>query len=245
MNIEPTKLGNLNCIVMDLLPEGKSPDLLVVLCHGFGAPGDDLAGLGPEILRREPGLAEHVRFVFPEAPLSLDSLGMYGGRAWWHLDIAAFNAAIESGNPRILRDDKPEGLTFAQEMLTELVTLASEKWNVPLSRTVLGGFSQGSMVATEVTLRLPESIAGLCVFSGTLINEKEWKELAPAREGLPVLQSHGRQDPILPFVAAELLRDLLTEAKLDVQFIPFAGPHTIPLEALEAFCGMLSTLTTR
>jgi phospholipase/carboxylesterase len=57
-----------------------------------------------------------------------------------------------------------------------------------------------------------------------------------------VLQSHGRQDPILPFSDAGLLRDLLLEAGLSVDFLPFDGPHTISEEALEHLGALLLAL---
>ena len=33
-----TRLGELDCQVVDALPEGATPELVVVLCHGLGAP---------------------------------------------------------------------------------------------------------------------------------------------------------------------------------------------------------------
>jgi len=54
---------------------------VVVLLHGWGAPGDDLVPLGSEI-DAPPG----ARFVFPEAPLPLQ-MGIGDSRAWWMLDI--------------------------------------------------------------------------------------------------------------------------------------------------------------
>ncbi len=82
-----TTLGGLSCRVLQQASPGASLELAVVLCHGFGAPGDDLVSLAPEILRARPELAQKVRFVFPEAPLSLAGQGYGGGRAWWPLDV--------------------------------------------------------------------------------------------------------------------------------------------------------------
>jgi phospholipase/carboxylesterase len=52
------------------------------------------------------------------------------------------------------------------------------------------------------------------------------------RRGLPVLQTHGTQDPLLPYSEAVALRDLLTESGLNVEFLSFDGPHTIPPSTL-------------
>jgi len=229
--------------VFDTLPEGQSPRMIAVCCHGFGAPGTDLVGLGPELAGSDPEIARSVRFVFPEAPVSLDSIGYYGGRAWWHLDLEARMQAIERGQIRDLRNDIPAGLDVASDHLTSLIQELGESHDLPASRFVLAGFSQGAMIATEVALNLPQSPAGLCLFSGTLMNEQNWKRQAAERGPLPVFQSHGRQDPILPFVAAEWLRDLLLAGGIPVEFLPFQGPHTIPREALAGCARMLVRLS--
>jgi phospholipase/carboxylesterase len=56
---------------------------------------------------------------------------------------------------------------------------------------------------------------------------------------LPVLQSHGTFDPILPYAGAEALRKLLQECKLEVEFHRFDGPHTIPYKGLERLAALM------
>jgi len=60
-----------------------------------------------------------------------------------------------------------------------------------------------------------------------------------------VLQSHGLNDPILPYQGAEWLRDLYLEAGFEVDFVPFRGQHTIPFEALHRFASLLGSLIDR
>lgn len=237
--------GGLRCQVFDALPEGAAPQLLVVMCHGFGAPGTDLVGLGPELTAQFPGLANQVRFVFPAAPLSLDDYGFHGGRAWWYLNIEARMQAIARGEIRNLRNDVPEGLSDARDMMLQLVGELLAETSLPPSRLVLGGFSQGGMIATDVALHLPETPGGLVVFSGTLLCEDRWRAAAPDRRGMKIFLSHGRQDPILPFVASEWLRDLFVEAGVAPEFHPFDGPHTIPRDALARVGDMLAGLAER
>jgi phospholipase/carboxylesterase len=119
------------------------------------------------------------------------------------------------------------------------VSALSAATKLPYGRIVLGGFSQGSMVTTDVALRLEEPPAGLCILSGTLIAREEWKAKAANRKGMPVFQGHGRYDDILPFQAAERLHELLTGAGLGVEFVPFDGPHTIAPEELERLAAFL------
>lgn len=238
MRVIDTKIGGLDCRVLDGT-EQAGGDLrgIVVLCHGYGAPGDDLVGLAPEAIRRRPSLAAHVRFVFPAAPLAMD--GPFGGRAWWPLDMEKIQRALESGEMRDLSRDVPEGAVVARRAVHALVDETLRTSGLGMDRIVLGGFSQGAMIATDVTLRLEEAPAALVLFSGTLLMEDEWKKQAAQRRGLKVLQTHGRYDPILGFPMAERLRDLLTENGLDVDFRPFDGPHTISPEGVAAFADLL------
>ena len=69
-------IGNLECRVLDV-EGGSPPELAVVLCHGYGAPGDDLVGLASEVLRLHPELMGRVRFYFPAAPLILQGFGWF------------------------------------------------------------------------------------------------------------------------------------------------------------------------
>jgi phospholipase/carboxylesterase len=176
-----------------------------------------------------------VQFLFPEAPLSLEALGMPDGRAWWPIDMRRLQMAVALGTFHELRNDCPAELPAAREMILGLIRQWSEKTGVPLNHFVLGGFSQGSMLATDVTLQLDENPGGLVIWSGTLLNEDVWRDRASHHKALRVLQSHGTNDQMLPFSAAGTLRDLLKHAGADVEFLPFAGGHEIPHMVLDRF----------
>lgn len=238
MRVIDTRIGGLECRVLDGTEQaGGELRGVVILCHGFGAPADDLVGLAPEVMRLHPELAAHVRFVFPGAPLSLGA--PFGGRAWWPLDLERVQLAMASGALRDLSSEVPEGAAEARRAMLSLVSELSRMTGLGNERFVLGGFSQGAMLATDVTLRLEEGPAALALFSGTLLMEADWKQRAPRRRGLHVLQTHGRQDPLLAFEMAERLRDLLLEAGLEVDFRPFDGPHTISGEGVSAFADLV------
>jgi phospholipase/carboxylesterase len=228
-----TKLGELPCVVVDALAEGERPGLVVVLCHGYGASGEDLVGLVPELMHAEPRLAEAVRFVCPAAPLSLEHLGMDGSRAWFPLPQELLMGQERDWGR--FASEVPPGLPAARRALMSVVAALGQ----PYGSVVLGGFSQGAMMSVDVGLRLEESPAGLCLLSGTLTSEAEWTAKARARPALPVFQGHGRQDPLLPLPTAERLRDVLTGAGLPVEFFPFDGGHTIVTEELERMAAFL------
>lgn len=239
MQVIERTLGELDCRVVDTVADGAAPAVVMVICHGFGAPATDLVPVAADLLRVAPALAGRVRFVFPAAPLSLAEVGMPGGRAWWHLDLQRLTAAIERGEFRDQRAKIPEGLPEARQLLHGLVEEIMQEWDLTADRLVLAGFSQGSMLATDVALRLADPPAALCAWSSTLLCEQQWRELAAARGPLRVLQSHGRSDSILPFAAAEWLRDLFDEAGFAVEFLEFPGDHTIPAEAIQRTASLL------
>lgn len=242
LRTETFEVGKLVCRTVDSMEEGTQPEVAVVLCHGFGAPGTDLVPLATEVLSAIPEIKHKVQFFFPEAPMSLQPYGYGNGRAWWMIDMFALQNAMERGDFRDLESSEPEGLPEARSVLLESLEEIRKMTGLGWNKIVLGGFSQGSMLTTDITLRLPENPAGLVIYSGTLLNREEWTKLAPNRAGLNVVQSHGRQDPILPFTGAEALRDVLTEAGLDVDFLPFPGVHTITSEGLYKLVEMVRGL---
>ncbi len=194
------------------------------------------------MLRRFPQLMETTRFVFPEAPLSLDLFGFYDARAWWHIDVGRYERAMSDGTLEEQLDELPEGLGEARRKLHHVVDTVLQQAGLGTDRLVLAGFSQGAMLATDLSLRLDESPAALGIFSGFPICKSEWITLAERRKGLRVLQSHGTRDPILPFSIASTLPGLLEESGLTVDFQPFDGPHTIPASVVDSFGTLLCSL---
>lgn len=216
------KIAGLDAVVAG---EGDGP--VVVLLHGFGAPGDDLVALW-RVLDVE------TRFVFPAAPLQI--AGEWGGRAWWMIDVMALQMAMMTGQARDLANAVPEGLPEARTQMSAF--LDEIELRMKPSKLILGGFSQGAMLSLDVALHRPGKLDGLVLLSGTLLAESEWVARMPSRKSLPVFQSHGTNDSLLPFSAAERLRDLLTQAGIAVDWVPFRGQHEIPgpvLERLSAF----------
>lgn len=218
---------------------GAPGGVTVILLHGFGAPGDDLVDLAHDL-----GAPSGTRYLFPAAPLEL--AGVYGeARAWWMIDLDARAAQL----PSALAAQVPDGLLAARGLVTALVERALADSEGAL---VLGGFSQGAMLALDTALHLPtaaaERLAGLLLFSGTTINGQAWAErLAQpdAVAGLPVLVSHGHADPLLAFSAAERLRDSLRGAGAAVEWVEFRGGHEIPRVALDGARRVLAAAAER
>jgi phospholipase/carboxylesterase len=198
---------------------------VVVLLHGFGAPGNDLVPLG-----RTTSAPPSTRFVFPEAPIELG--GEYGsGRAWWHIDMMALQLAIARGEFRDRSREVPKGLDSARALVDAMLDDVQRVLAPP--RLIVGGFSQGAMLSLDATLRSDRKVDALLQLSATWMAEEEWLPLLPKRRGLPVLLSHGDADAILPFAMAEKLRGELERAGLAVRWVPFLGGHEIPPVVLD------------
>jgi phospholipase/carboxylesterase len=217
MDVQLLDLGPLRARV--IAPVGPV-ERAIVLLHGFGASGDDLVALAEWI-----DAGEGTAWVFPEAPLELG--GLYGdSRAWWMIDLDSIGRL-----DRDRSEELPDGLVAARAQLIALLDAVRARFG---DRIVLGGFSQGAMLSLDVALHDPRPLDGLILLSGTLLARSEWAPRMAARAGLPVVQSHGRRDQLLPFRAAVALRDLLAGAGLEVTWVEFDGGHEIPPPVLEA-----------
>ncbi len=224
------------CISGGLDGQGSGDGPLIVLLHGFGAPGDDLVALGQYLK-----VPHNVRFLFPSAPLSLD-MGLGDARAWWMLDMERVTQARAQGQWEALSEEIPRGLLPARTQMQEVLTLAMESLSVPSHSLVLGGFSQGAMLSTDLVLHSDLSFAGLALLSGTLIAKQKWLSRLPNRKGLPVFQSHGIDDPILAHSMAQQLRDHIHNAGLPVSWVEFRGGHEIPIQVLDGLSTFLHTV---
>jgi phospholipase/carboxylesterase len=235
MNTFVRQVAGLKCRFINALPDDTLPRMLVVLCHGFGASGDDLVDLAPSLIGSSQRIARNCQFVFPEAPVDLGPLGMPGGRAWWPINMARLAQMNQTKNYEELTRLRPDGMLAASEQLAAAVSDIQQQLEITDSMTVLGGFSQGAMVSTDVALRHQKSPAVLALFSGTLLDRDDWERLANEHNGCVVMQSHGTDDPVLPFAVARQLHELLKQQGFTAEFIEFPGGHTIPLAALQRF----------
>ena len=236
------KIGDLNCVVID---GGPQPHVPVVILHGYGASADDLAPLAMPVIEQLGPAAAAFRFIFPDAPGPLAAMGMPDGRAWWPINMAGMMASIQAGRFSDLHDHTPPGIDDAREAVTKCITAAIQEIAPESDRpmVVLGGFSQGAMLSTDVATRGQiDPPAMLLLMSGTLICQSRWRDGWPRLKQTRIIQSHGTRDPVLPFASAKTLHQELTAAGLDATFLPFDGPHTVGPDMLSAATEGLRTL---
>jgi phospholipase/carboxylesterase len=218
---------------------GSGDGPVVILLHGYGAPGDDLVGLANFLIG-----PVGTRWIFPEAPLPLN-MGYGNARAWWLIDMARLEADRAAGRVRDLSSEVPRGLPQAREALEKWLSVLPSALSVDYRRTLIGGFSQGAMLTCDLVMRTAFPFAGLIQLSGSLLARQDWRPSVGKRAGLPVFQSHGTQDPILPYVMAERLRDELMAEGLTVNWNKFQGGHEIPEPILARLNGFVTKVLAK
>jgi phospholipase/carboxylesterase len=203
---------------------GEGPPTLVLL-HGYGSSPEKWAPFTRTIWLPPGG-----RFVFPRGPeTTVPPDGPPDGRAWWRLDLAA-HIPPGSSLPD-LSATSPPGIRNAGDRVRRLLDDLQSRAEPAL---VLGGFSQGAMVASQVAFTSDAPLRALVLLSGTTVDEAAWVPGLSRRRGLRVFLSHGRSDHVLPFDMAERFRARLESAGLRVTWFPFDGGHEIPAEVVVA-----------
>ncbi len=191
----------------------NNPEHLVIFLHGYGANGQDLLSLSPEL---EAALPNSV-FVSPDAIYPFEG-GFFGGYQWYSLIDRSEQAMLKGAKNASPHIDK-----FIDEQLA--------KFKLPASKLILVGFSQGGMMSTYVGLRRKEKIAAVISFSGYMLaNDNLEKEI---KTKPPVLFTHGEEDNVVPPQAMELAASRLEALEVDVEshLIPHLG-HGIDHKAI-------------
>lgn len=187
-------------------PAGQAPEGLLVLHHGRGTNERDLLGLADAL---DPGQRLHV--VAPRAPLALPGSPGYH----WYL---------------VPRVGYPDHETFhaARGALAALHDRLWDETGIEPSRTVLGGFSMGTVMSYAMALGADRPpVAGILAFSGFIPIVDDWQPDLDDRRGTRVFLSHGRADPVMEVDFARRARELLEAGGLEVEYREFDGGHQI------------------
>ncbi len=107
---------------------------------------------------------------------------------------------------------------------------------VPAERLIVGGFSQGGIMALSVLLTYPQRLRGAMVLHGRLLPEVA-PDLAPrdAFAGKALWVSHGSADRIMPPSDAQAIRAMTSTLPLELAGADFPGEHEIlPAEWAQA-----------
>ena len=186
---------------------------LLVLHHGRGTSENDLIGLADLI---DP--EKRLRVVAPRAPLQLPGSPGYH----WYLV------------PRVGYPDH-DSFHAARAALAELHDELWQETGIEPARTVLGGFSMGTVMSYAMALGADRPpVAGILAFSGFVPTVEGWEPSLADRQGTQALIAHGRQDPIMEIGFARRARDLLEAGGLEVAYHESDVAHQIDPAHLEA-----------
>lgn len=203
-------------------PAAGDPAGLLILHHGRGADEDDLLGLADVL---DPERRLHV--VTPRGPLTVPG---WPGYHWYTV-------------PRV---GYPDSETFhrAYAGLSALHDEIWERTGISPERTVLGGFSMGSVMSYALGLAGERPTpAGVLAFSGFIPTVEGWEPDLGSRTSLPVFIAHGRQDPIMDVAFARRAHELLETAGLPVSYHESDAGHHIDPSHIPSAIQWLSAAT--
>jgi phospholipase/carboxylesterase len=197
--------GGLDALTYVRRPADGEPLGVLVLLHGRGADEHDLV---PLLEALDP--AHRVEGWLPRGPLALPP----GGAHWY--------AVHRVGSP------DPETFWPTFDTLTEWVDAVPEATGVPYGRIVLGGFSQGAVMASAVALAAGRPRpAGLLMLSGFLPRVEGLDLDLSAAAGLPVAIGHGTHDPVIDVTFGRDAVERLRDAGADVRSRESPMGHSI------------------
>ncbi|WP_112323075.1 alpha/beta hydrolase [Oceanibium sediminis] len=182
---------------------GKATSNIVFL-HGYGADGNDLIGLAEPLAPHLPNAA----FFAPNAPARCGLNPM--GYQWFpipHMDGSSQEQAVQ-------------GMIASAQSLNDWLDALATDTDLGAERTVLVGFSQGTMMSLHVAPRRPEPVAAIVGFSGRLMMPGQLAAEAISKP--PVLLIHGDQDEVVPHASMGEAAAALSGAGFDV------STHTSP-----------------
>jgi phospholipase/carboxylesterase len=195
-------------------PAAGAAQGLLVLHHGRGTSELDLLPLADAL---DPERRLHV--VAPRGPLRLPGSPGYH----WY---------------RVPRVGYPDSDTFeaARRALAALHDEVSAQTGIPLARTVLGGFSMGTVMSYALGLDPDRPApAGILAFSGFIPTVEGWRPELESRTNTRVFIAHGRRDPVIDVSFAQGARQLLEDAGLEVDYRESEAAHNIdPADVVRA-----------
>ena len=202
---------------------GPKPEAAIIWLHGLGADGHDFEPIVPELRLKKP-----VRFIFPHAPMRAVTINQgMRMRAWY--DILQLGGGPED----------EAGLRASQKITEELIR-AQE---LPASKVVLAGFSQGGAIVLQTALRYPERLAGVVALSTYLpLAATLAAERSEANRDLPIFMAHGQYDDLIPLSRARASREHLEKLGYNIEWHDYPMPHSVCAPEIADLSAFLSKL---
>ncbi len=173
-------------------------DSLVIFLHGYGSDGNDLIGIADSLAEHLP----NTTFLSPNAPQRCANNPM--GYQWSPIPW------LDGSTEEAAREGQVEAIKLLNAYLDEVAVTEG----IGPERTIIFGFSQGTMMALHVGPRRDVPLAGIAGFSGRLL----YPELleAEVKSKPPILLVHGDADDMVPPAALPEAADALAKAGFEV-----------------------------
>jgi phospholipase/carboxylesterase len=201
----------LDDLVHRVRPAAGEPQGALVLFHGRATSERDLYDLLDVF---DPG--RRLVGACPRGPLQLPP----GGFHWYVVPRVGF----------------PDHDTFHDSFgrLGAWLADLAESTGVPPERTILGGFSQGAVMAWALGAGAGRPRpAGILAMSGFIPTVDDFEVDPATLEGLPVAITHGAWDPVIAAAFGRDARDRAVAAGAEVTYLETDVPHTLDPRVLD------------
>lgn len=107
-----------------------------------------------------------------------------------------------------------QGQLASRKLLNEWLDEVAVSEGISADRTIIVGFSQGTMMALDVIPRRQDKIAGIVGFSGRLLEPEKLADEGVSKP--PIMLIHGDMDNVVPPSSMPEAVDALTKAGFEV-----------------------------
>ena len=130
--------------------------------------------------------------------------------------------------------------------MAQLLQSASRQLGISPERTVVGGFSQGGIMALSLLLTRPELMDAALVWHSRMLEQVLAAHSAPAAalQGKKLWLSHGTHDDVIPLAQAQAIAKHVQALPVALSYREFAGRHELPPDELVATLEWLQALST-
>jgi phospholipase/carboxylesterase len=209
----------------------------IILFHGYGANAWDLSSLAE--FRYQSSHKSEELWIFPQGFLNLSGgFGDFGQCAWFPISVERLMLQKVS-SPDFLSH---QTIDSATQIFTKLSHFVDELSQLGVREIVLGGFSQGGMIAYHLLPLIDKkevSVETLALFSTVSIDFNHyhplWQKNIPFQSLKHLIQSHGKSDEVLSFSEGKKLFSFLSPYFRQSEFCEFSGGHALPENALLTF----------
>ena len=200
---------SLNTIILEPLSK-ENPKNAVILCHGYGGDGKDISLLASYWRAYLP----ETIFICPDAPERCAASPT--GFQWFDL-----------------MDQTPEQILskslVAENKLNKLIDEVKDKNDLKANQIIIGGFSQGCMIALQTGIKRKDKINSIIGYSGKIINTDHLSKNINSKPNIILM--HGDSDQVVTIDAFLEAKDFFKKNDYTIKTKIFDNcEHRIPTE---------------